>query len=729
MSSLLPSHWIPHIDPKHYEQLNEIYQKLVELLTKTTSHISELKPNERQEIWLTTVNLWIELTKKIVDNSLTEQRILADCLSLINSLSLQLVESVSIFDEDESTYAMQIFLAYFSILQLPHISTFLNKTDRLPTETIFLKNIEQIIFEITQCATHLPSNINEQLGKYMSVFILLESYIHKRFQSLETRSDSLLPGVLRIFWCVSDHITFIPSLVGIHLPEGIVSWLAFINRTGSVDHAEAVLITIYNLSRHDKGAEVLNKCGTIEHIKEFRSKYLSIVTEEISIVIKMILAHLLSPDEIESDKTIMNATLNRLLQRIINASKQTKSWRERGYHMSEFLVVLVKLFVVEERILDYILCHAETKPQMNVAATIRLFCSILIAFSDALTRKNQRDQMTLTAIVNIIWSISFQTQHISELTTNNQDALDIIKELAETNKTNVIKQYRPRALEKVTVAAHGILHNIQEYCDHYKVSSDNLKTNSNTKPSIMISYCHSDRDFCNKILEYLSTQQTEFDIWIDQTHCRTSGDLWELIAAGIEQSSLVLCLLSEYYFQSKSCRQEFIYSTDTIHKVIVPIIIGDFKPKGWLGIRMPGLKYIRFRNPDDPGSVHLNHALSTILSTLEGSTAALCQQNDYCSNAQPKSELPLNQWSKATKADIRQWFFQHYLSDELRDLYYFQTGDEMLRYAAILITNPEQHAEIYSKEFRRKYHDQELLPHVFQRFVTSMKELLDANSQ
>jgi hypothetical protein len=99
----------------------------------------------------------------------------------------------------------------------------------------------------------------------------------------------------------------------------------------------------------------------------------------------------------------------------------------------------------------------------------------------------------------------------------------------------------------------------------------------------MISYCHDNNLFCNEILDILSTRNDVFDIWIDRTHCQGIIDLWESIANGMEQASIIVCLLSNQYFESKSCRQEFIYATDSLKKRIVPVLIGNFDPKGWLG--------------------------------------------------------------------------------------------------------------------------------------------------
>jgi len=102
-------------------------------------------------------------------------------------------------------------------------------------------------------------------------------------------------------------------------------------------------------------------------------------------------------------------------------------------------------------------------------------------------------------------------------------------------------------------------------------------------PLIMFSYAHKDDKFCYRILKEVEQMQNTIKVWIDIQQC-AMGDLWEKIADAIEHADVILCFISEYYHQSKSCRQEFIYAVDDLQKPIIPILIGDYKPKGWLGM-------------------------------------------------------------------------------------------------------------------------------------------------
>ena len=51
----------------------------------------------------------------------------------------------------------------------------------------------------------------------------------------------------------------------------------------------------------------------------------------------------------------------------------------------------------------------------------------------------------------------------------------------------------------------------------------------------------------------------------------------------MERAGVIVCLVSSQYFESKSCRQEFIYAVDSLKRRIIPVLLENFEPKGWLG--------------------------------------------------------------------------------------------------------------------------------------------------
>ncbi|CAF1688967.1 unnamed protein product, partial [Adineta ricciae] len=189
-------------------------------------------------------------------------------------------------------------------------------------------------------------------------------------------------------------------------------------------------------------------------------------------------------------------------------------------------------------------------------------------------------------------------------------------------------------------------------------------------------------------------------------------DLWELIASGIEHADVILCIISDYYFQSKSCRHELIYATDSLQKIIIPVILEDFKPKGWIGIRISGMKYVRFHTIKQLDEEIVTDLLETILSTLP-STKSSDEKISHLNN------------QLSTKDEIDKWFLHHHISIQLRDLYDFQTEEEIIEYGKELIENYDKHWQIYSNAFMKKFNGEQLLPHEFQRFFQAIQQLID----
>ncbi|CAF1128641.1 unnamed protein product [Rotaria sordida] len=549
-------------------------------------------------------------------------------------------------------------------------------------------------------------------------------------------------GILMLLWNTADQTLLVPTFLKCGLAKRVVAWLA--QSTKLTEKSRQPLISIiHNIARHDDGADELNNHGVIDVIKQYQKTGLEKENSR-SLVASMALALLSTPEQLKTDKKGMNIVLNQLLQLVMNATKSDE-YRHDGFHVSEPLAVMVKMFVVEERTLDYVLCHAETEPSSDMFSTIHLFASLLFDFSQALKGTNRLEQFTLIAIFNILWSISFQPIYAQELI-KNQQLIETIKHFIDENyEQKILEQYKPRSMEGIKEAAHGILHNlkidnqIETTFNNQSTVLDALISNPlkdiSSKPWIMISYCHDNNTFCDTILSFLSKRNDAFDIWIDRTHCQTAGDLWESIADGMERACIIVCLVSSQYFESKSCRKEFIYAADTLKKTIVPVLLENFKPKGWLGIRIPDMKYIRFRDlqPEQTKMVELLNTILLSLKSMDHENLPSPSQHHAVTlsiadtTAEETSILrPFDQWT-STGNDVAAWFAHHRISRKLRDLFEFQTGKEMLDYAELLIKDREKQMNIYEKIFAEKYNGSEMPPHEFYRFATAMEQLLNDN--
>ena len=316
----------------------------------------------------------------------------------------------------------------------------------------------------------------------------------------------------------------------------------------------------------------------------------------------MTLALLSTPDEIKNDRKRINSALDKLLENVVAASK-TIDYHCDGLHISESLIVLVKL-INYDRTLDYILQHAQADLGDENKSTIQFFVKLFLKFHKEVSDAHPLKQTTDTALLNILWSVSLRQQYKRELQ-KIPEFTKVIKEIANEKASDTSLHYVPKYIENIQKAADGIICNIvdnptePEKLQHrgfsglkalvLKVRSapaDNNVSKGNSskpsKPSIMISYSHADNDVCTQFYKELDKRNEDFDIWIDWKHCNT-GNLWEKIADGIVNASVVLCLLSQKYYESKSCQQEFFYVFNKLKKNVIPIYIERTKPPNHMG--------------------------------------------------------------------------------------------------------------------------------------------------
>ncbi|CAF5076874.1 unnamed protein product, partial [Rotaria sp. Silwood1] len=113
------------------------------------------------------------------------------------------------------------------------------------------------------------------------------------------------------------------------------------------------------------------------------------------------------------------------------------------------------------------------------------------------------------------------------------------------------------------------------------------------------------------------------------------------------------------------------------------------------GIRMTGMKYIRIRNLVRPGEAKITDILNTILSSLPSSTSLIHEKIPLADHSKPLSQhhsistsiasstkatialRPFEQWTLVGN-DINDWFASNRISTQIRDLFDFQTKEEML---------------------------------------------------
>jgi hypothetical protein len=196
-----------------------------------------------------------------------------------------------------------------------------------------------------------------------------------------------------------------------------------------------------------------------------------------------------------------------------------------GFHASEPIVVLTKLCVHDE-ILHYVLNESPVK-NMKTKTKIEFFCQLLIKFRGALASENDLDQLTLTALLNIIWSISFHDQYLEQLKSDSK-FLMTVKSLANDDGEAWVEQYVANHMSSISKAASGILWNLDEnnpgmiiklimifddlvflaravrittVQEEEKTTRDDNKNSNRIR--VMVSYCHADKEFCHQLVDGL----------------------------------------------------------------------------------------------------------------------------------------------------------------------------------------------------------------------------------
>ncbi|CAF2143870.1 unnamed protein product [Rotaria magnacalcarata] len=544
--------------------------------------------------------------------------------------------------------------------------------------------------------------------------------------------------------------------------------------------ATPLIYIIYNISRHDDGIIDLNSHQAADLMKKWQKDSCFECQNNLKTLCQMTVALLSTPDQIKNDRKRINTVLDELLGYVVKASQYASCLDNNLMHISEPLIVLVKL-INYDRTLDYILQHSQVDFDDENTSVVQFLIKLFLKFYKDVPNDDSLKETTKTALLNIFWSISLRQQYKRELL-EIPEFIKIVKEIANEKISDTSPHYVPKYIEDIRKAADGIICNISETPNEseklqcrvlpalrtwaMKVHSsriDNIDSNSDktlqpSKPSIMISYSHADSAFCTELCKELDNKNEIFDIWIDWKYC-TTGNLWERIADGIVNSSVVLCLLSQKYYESKSCQQEFFYVFNKLKKNVIPIYIGRSNPPNHMELLMCMSKYVRFNqmHPLEPKSLgELMNMINEFLSLNETKSKSSikeilpslpvhyevpteknnqpllrCNMNNTSIIATTVSTIDLSQKPIAewTKNDVSVWFQQNKVPSEICDLYDFEDGNELLMYAYRVSTEEKAKCEyqIYSQALAQANAGKIMLPHKFARFVNAVSKLYQEN--
>lgn len=485
--------------------------------------------------------------------------------------------------KNDRDFARQTFFDYLDLLDTPEIRAFLTATsltslaDSIRESNVYI--LINILWSICDTVRFVDNDIPDQ---YISLLNALRLHIEQKLRSNQSSAlkkrvvKNLHESILKFIWNLSDQSVVVPSLLRAGLGESIMEW--WVNPKLTSSERRPMVSIIHNLSRHDEGADELNEHSALEILKRWQQED-SAGQWKVSLLMTMSLAHLSSPDQIKADPTGTKSILDQLLQTTINAA-DAERYRFNGFHVSEPLSVLVKLFV-DDTTIDYVMNHTELTPPIDSTSIIDLFAGLMMRLHETLNTKDRLDQFTFIALCNIIWSISFHERYHAALK-EKIELINLIRRLAYDRSLTMVEQYVPRSMLSIKKAADGILFNLGLELLSIPTSSAMVLVKTR-KPLVMVSYCHANNAFCDQILALLDEQADLFDVWIDRRFCKSSNDVWESIAKGIKSAQLIICIVSTEYLASKSCRQEIIYAKDRLDKKFLPVYLEKPEINDWLG--------------------------------------------------------------------------------------------------------------------------------------------------
>lgn len=443
--------------------VNPTDSKLLMCIESVSSAIKSLRYIENLKIladiihstWKTYITEFLTLTDYVyIIVSDQFQQIFSSLQKLYSSINFQ-----SIF-RDDNMYARDIFFLIFDMMSLPAIKTFLKSqsTEQLMPHVAHVLRV--LLLQLQNISEEILFKKGDLLNRESTIQPLLE-YVDMNLLETNNEIELTVAEILGFIWTLVDNTILVPQVLTANCASFTLKWISINEAPFSIQRSSIRLL--YNIARHEKGYEELNGANAIALLQQFKKRTLDPSTddpnyEDVRLLFSMTIALLTEPKESKSDAKSLGRVLDQLLQLTVNTA-QKKNHKYGDFDISEPLVVLTKFFVHDD-ILHYVVKDCQVK-NMKTPSKIAFFCDLVLQFRGALANDDEIDQLTLTALMNIIWSISFHEKYVDELKSNAK-FLMTIKSLANDDGEAWVEQYVPKHMSSVKKAAASILWNLDE---------------------------------------------------------------------------------------------------------------------------------------------------------------------------------------------------------------------------------------------------------------------------
>lgn len=164
-----------------------------------------------------------------------------------------------------------------------------------------------------------------------------------------------------------------------------------------------------------------------------------------------------------------------------------------------------------------------------------------------------------------------------------------------------------------------------------------------------------------------------------------------------------------------------------------------------LDIRIAEFKYIRFTNMHEGLSKRkIDQFLSTLIETIQVlsntddkayESHQLVDHEYYQKDFVVRDDNPITELDETIQiksltvwdwdqTEVNKWYEKNHIPIEIRELYQFKTGAQLLLYAEFLENGGViKQYEQYKKRFEEKYSGKELIEHEFALFAGALKKL------
>ncbi|CAF0795929.1 unnamed protein product [Adineta ricciae] len=604
-----------------------------------------------------------------------------------------------------SPHLEAIFQNYVSLLKEEYFSAD-EQYDYLASCLINIMVISSVFVSISE--DQLPSN-------YISYSLAFT----KKYWQVPER-EQLVNQILITMKIFCKKPKLVPTIIYHEWPQACLQWLTFPGRRPSYNTDIHICYIVQKLARCTIGVNVLNQLNCIKALgdskEQMKKDHSADEYSAIDFIQSITYALLVEADEIKENYLLADELMCHILEQLVSLvfdAIKSGSLAYRGFHITEALVVLSKLFVNDDILKK---CLKDSSELFDCLS--QLLIRFAISTSESTTSFQwMRDEILIT-LTNLFWSISFH-QFSHAKFQSNSDLMAVLSNFANSSSLYITTREPsfPLDLCSLKKAAEGILWNLKFL---HLPSSKDKSCQEQQESSIMISYSHSDSKFCHELVEHLSQH---VPIWVDykqiHSHAIHSDDLWEDIAGAMEKAIVIVLIVSKHYYESKSCRQELSYASDTLKKRLLPIYAPDqqYRANGWLGIRIAGQKYVHF------GRKPFVDAANDLLSIVHTDKKLVLPVKPI----QKTVEQQENAFQNWTSKDIQKWFDNNRIHRDLFTLVgeQFSTGTALLIYARHLKHFYRQEYTQISSNYSSKFDGKHLQTVDFITFVDALWRLYE----